>query len=106
MYKETKILQECVTTLESNVDKLRHEQDKMTHNEHVGMDKHGQQMLTLTTEVVHLRETQIRQTKVGTVMETKVSNEQMRNVPRNIWRYSEGTENRDRPDTQHNGTYL
>jgi hypothetical protein len=37
-------------------------------------------------------------------METKVSNEQMRNVPRNIWRYSEGTENRDRP--KHNGTYL
>jgi hypothetical protein len=23
-------------------------------------------------------------------------------VPRNIWRYSEGTENRDRPDIRHN----
>jgi hypothetical protein len=59
MYKETKILQERVTAVEANVDKLHHEQDKMTHNEHVGMDKHGQQMLTLTAEVVHLRETQI-----------------------------------------------
>ncbi len=57
------------------MDKLRHEQDKITDNERAGMEIHGQQMLALKEEVAHLREAHIAQGRATTAMEIRFRNE-------------------------------
>ncbi len=74
--KETKILQDQVTILHANVDKLRHEQDKITDNERAGKEIHDQQMLALKEEVAHLREAHIAQDRATTAMQIRFRNEQ------------------------------
>ncbi len=58
MRKKTKILQKHVAVLKVNVDKLCHEQDKMTDNEHTWTEILNQQRVSLTKKVTQILEAQ------------------------------------------------